>query len=88
MVVNIVDTADPADVYKVKANVKAVSAEALILDAASPVSVDKPELVKGKRVLVIEDGPTLTHSNMPRGRELLLRGILPLAKLLIRNLMW
>jgi predicted GTPase len=39
----------------------------VILEAASPITVDKPELVKGKRVLVIEDGPTVTHGNMPYG---------------------
>jgi predicted GTPase len=37
------------------------------LDAASPITADKPELIKGRRVLVIEDGPTLTHGNMPYG---------------------
>jgi len=44
-----------------------VNPNAIILDAASPITVDKPELIKGKRVLVIEDGPTLTHGNMPYG---------------------
>ena len=38
-----------------------------MLEAASPVTADKPELIKGNRVLVIEDGPTLTHGNMPYG---------------------
>jgi predicted GTPase len=44
-----------------------VNPNARVLDAASPVTADKPELIKGKRVLVIEDGPTLTHGNMPYG---------------------
>jgi predicted GTPase len=67
VIVNKVDTADPAKVEQVKTNVKSVNSSALILDAASPISVDKPELVKNKRVLVIEDGPTVTHGNMPFG---------------------
>jgi predicted GTPase len=67
VIVNKVDTADPAKVEKVKANVRFVNPDALILDAASPIAVDKPELIKGKRVLVIEDGPTVTHGNMSYG---------------------
>jgi predicted GTPase len=42
------------------------------LDAASPITADKTELIKGKRVLVIEDGPTLTHGNMPYGAATLI----------------
>jgi predicted GTPase len=67
VIVNKVDTADPAKVEQVKKNVRSVNPNALILDAASPITADKPELVKGKRVLVIEDGPTVTHGNMPYG---------------------
>jgi predicted GTPase len=67
VIVNKVDTADPANVEKVKANVRSVNPGALILDAASPIVADKPELIRGKRVLVIEDGPTVTHGNMPYG---------------------
>jgi predicted GTPase len=67
VIVNKVDTADPAKVEQVKANVKSINPAALILDAASPIIADKPELVKGKRVLVIEDGPTVTHGDMPYG---------------------
>jgi predicted GTPase len=67
VIVNKIDTADPAKVEKVKANVRSVNPDALILDAASPIAVDNPELIKGKRVLVIEDGPTVTHGNMPYG---------------------
>jgi len=67
VIVNKVDTADPAKVEQVKKNVKSVNPNAVILDAASPITADKPELVKGKRVLVIEDGPTVTHGNMPYG---------------------
>ena len=67
VIVNKVDTAEPAKVEQVKANVKSINPRALVLDAASPITVEKPELVKNKRVLVIEDGPTMTHGNMPFG---------------------
>jgi predicted GTPase len=67
VIVNKVDTAERAKVEQVKANVKLVNPSALVLEAASPLTVDKPELVKNKRVLVIEDGPTVTHGNMPFG---------------------
>jgi predicted GTPase len=67
VIVNKVDTADPEKVKLVKDNVRMVNPRARILEAASPVTADKPELIKGKRVLVIEDGPTLTHGSMPYG---------------------
>jgi predicted GTPase len=67
VIINKVDTADPKNVEQVKENVKRVNPNAIILDAASPITADKPELIKGRRVLVIEDGPTLTHGNMPYG---------------------
>jgi predicted GTPase len=67
VIINKVDTADPQKVKQVKENIKLVNPKATVLDAASPVTADKPELIKGKRVLVIEDGPTLTHGNMPYG---------------------
>ena len=67
VIVNKVDTAEPAKVERVKANVKLINPRALVLDAASPITVEKPELVKDKRVLVVEDGPTMTHGNMPFG---------------------
>lgn len=66
-VINKVETADSKDVETVKKNIKMVNPEAKVLEAASPITVDKPHLVKGKRVLVIEDGPTLTHGSMPYG---------------------
>lgn len=67
VIVNKVDTADPENVNHVKRNLRMVNPKALILEAASPITVDKPDLIKGKRVLVIEDGPTLTHGNMSYG---------------------
>lgn len=67
VVINKVDTADPANIATVRKNVKRLNYNAIIIEAASPITVDKPELIKGKRVLVVEDGPTLTHGNMPYG---------------------
>jgi len=67
VIINKVDTADPEKVKRVKENIKMVNPEAQVLDATSPITVDKPELITGNRVLVIEDGPTLTHGNMPYG---------------------
>jgi predicted GTPase len=67
VIINKVDTAEPENVKKVKENVKNVNPNAILLEAASPVTADNPELIKGKRALVIEDGPTLTHGNMPYG---------------------
>ena len=67
VIINKVDTADAKNVEEVKKNIKMVNPKAKVLEANSPVTVDKPELIKEKRVLVIEDGPTLTHGNMPYG---------------------
>ena len=67
VVINKVDTADPTNIATVRKNVKRLNPNAIIIEAASPITVDKPELIKGKRVLVVEDGPTLTHGNMPYG---------------------
>jgi predicted GTPase len=67
VIINKVDTADPEDVERVKCNIQSVNTDALILVASSPISVDRPDLIKGQRVLVVEDGPTLTHGNMPYG---------------------
>jgi predicted GTPase len=67
VVINKVDTADPANVEIVKANVKRVNPDAIVVEAASPITVDYSASVKGRRVLVVEDGPTLTHGNMTYG---------------------
>jgi predicted GTPase len=67
VVVNKVDTADPQAVAKVNENVRRLNPAAILIQAASPLLVEKPELIKGKRVLVIEDGPTLTHGGMAYG---------------------
>jgi len=67
VIINKVDTADPKNVKQVKENIKMVNPNATVLDAASPITIDKPELITGKRALAVEDGPTLTHGNMPYG---------------------
>jgi predicted GTPase len=66
-IINKVDTADPSNVELVKENIKNVNPKAKIIEASSPVTADNPELIKGKRVLVVEDGPTLTHGEMKYG---------------------
>lgn len=67
IVINKVDTADLANIARVRDNVNRVNPDALIVEAASPIFVEHPEQIRGKRVLVIEDGPTLTHGEMAYG---------------------
>jgi predicted GTPase len=66
-VINKVDTANPESVITVRNNLRALNPAATIIEAASPLFVDHPEEIHGKRVLVIEDGPTLTHGEMAYG---------------------
>lgn len=66
-VINKVDTASPESIARVRANLQAIRPQAQIIEAASPLFVDQPEAIRGKRVLVIEDGPTLTHGEMAYG---------------------
>jgi predicted GTPase len=66
-IINKVDTATPANVEKVKKNIAASNPRAKIILAQSPISVDNPERIRGRRVLVVEDGPTITHGEMPFG---------------------
>ena len=67
VVINKMDTAGPEDIQQVRANIEKVNPEAVVIDAASPISVDDPSVITGKRVLVVEDGPTLTHGQMTLG---------------------
>jgi predicted GTPase len=67
VVINKVDTADPAGINTVLSNVRQVNPHAVIIRGASPLFVDDPDAIRGKRVLVIEDGPTLTHGEMAYG---------------------
>lgn len=67
VIINKVDTADYANVLQVRQNVQKLNPSAIILEAASPITVDDPNAIRGKRVLVVEDGPTLTHGEMKYG---------------------
>lgn len=67
LVVNKVDAAPPAQVASVVAEVRAVNPHAPLVRAASPVRLDDPDAVRGRRVVVVEDGPTLTHGGMSFG---------------------
>ncbi len=67
IVINKVDTAEQRDVETVRQNIKLHNPKAVVLEMACRVSVPEPYLVKGQRVLVVEDGPTLTHGEMPYG---------------------
>jgi len=66
-VINKVDTADAENVIKVRENLRLLNPKATVIEAASPLFVDDPDAIRGKRVLVIEDGPTLTHGEMAYG---------------------
>lgn len=67
IVINKVDTAAAQDVETVRRNVRASNPNAAVIETACRVTVSSPELVNGRRVLVVEDGPTLTHGEMPYG---------------------
>ena len=67
VVINKIETADPDEVAIVRRNISALNPEATIVDAASPIFVDDPQAIKGSNVLIIEDGPTLTHGEMAYG---------------------
>lgn len=66
-IINKIDSADAVNINIVRENIQKVNPKATIIEAASPVTVEKPELIRGKRVLVVEDGPTLTHGEMKYG---------------------
>ncbi|MCD4772773.1 MAG: cyclic 2,3-diphosphoglycerate synthase [Bacteroidales bacterium] len=67
IIINKMDTASPEGIQIVRDNIAKVNPDAIVIDAASPISVDNPDLIKGKKVLVVEDGPTLTHGGMKLG---------------------
>lgn len=66
-VINKVDTAIPENVVAVRQHISAINPQAVVIEAASPLFVNDPAAIRGKRVLVIEDGPTLTHGEMAFG---------------------
>ncbi len=67
VVINKIDTADLSGIATVRENVIAVNPQAIVVEAASPIFVSEPEAIRGKAVLVVEDGPTLTHGEMAYG---------------------
>jgi len=66
-IINKISSAKPEDVNLVRKNIKEVNPRAIIVEADSPISVDNADVIKGKKVLVVEDGPTLTHGEMEYG---------------------
>jgi predicted GTPase len=66
-VINKVDTANPENIAQVRENLRAINPRATVIEAASPLFVNDPSAIRGARVLVIEDGPTLTHGEMTYG---------------------
>jgi len=67
LVINKMGQADPEDTAIVYENIRQVRPDAIVVEAASPIAVDDPAVISGKRVLVVEDGPTLTHGGMTFG---------------------
>jgi predicted GTPase len=67
VIINKVVEAEFEHIEEVRSNVRSVNPDCIIIDAASPLTIDNPELIRGKRVLVVEDGPTLTHGGMTYG---------------------
>ncbi|MBW2149184.1 MAG: GTPase [Deltaproteobacteria bacterium] len=67
VVINKMDSADAAGIQTVRNNIAAVNPDAIVIDGASTLEIDDPSVVRGKKVLVVEDGPTLTHGEMKIG---------------------
>ncbi len=67
VVINKMDSAGPEAIQTVRENIQKVNPKAIVIDGASPIKVDDMSIIKGKRVLVVEDGPTLTHGEMKIG---------------------
>ena len=67
IVINKMDSASPEGIQIVRESIAEVNPKAIVIDGASPIRVDNPGLIRGKRVLVVEDGPTLTHGEMKLG---------------------
>ncbi|MDN5354710.1 MAG: hypothetical protein PWQ09_1466 [Candidatus Cloacimonadota bacterium] len=67
VIINKIDTADPEGIQIVRDNIRELNPDATVIDGASPITVDNPDLIKGAVALVVEDGPTLTHGEMTYG---------------------
>jgi len=67
IIINKMDTANRDDIQEIFDSIERANPDAIVVEAASPLFVDHPEMIKGKKVLVVEDGPTLTHGGMRYG---------------------
>jgi predicted GTPase len=67
VVINKIDTANSENIAQLRTNIHLLAPEAILIEAASPIQVDQAETIRGKKVIVIEDGPTLTHGEMQFG---------------------
>lgn len=67
VVINKIDSANFDNIEELRMNIRSVNPDAIVIDAASPVTVEDPKIIRGRRVLVVEDGPTLTHGEMEFG---------------------
>jgi len=67
IIINKIDSGHPKDIAKIRKSVAEIAPHATVIDAASPIRVDDPSVISGKKVLVVEDGPTLTHGGMKIG---------------------
>ena len=67
VIINKMDSAPPEGIQMVRENIQKVNPGAVVIDGASPIRVDDPSVIEGKKVLVVEDGPTLTHGGMKLG---------------------
>ncbi len=67
IVINKIDTADMENINIVRNHIREINPEAVVIDAASPLTVENGDMIRGKKVLVVEDGPTLTHGEMKYG---------------------
>ncbi len=67
IVINKIDSCSPEGLQEVRNNIEEVNPNAVVVDGASPITVEDPSMIKGKKVLVVEDGPTLTHGEMKIG---------------------
>ncbi len=70
-IINKIDSAPPEGIQQVRENIEKVNPKATVIEAASPIRVDDPSVLKGKKVLAVEDGPTLTHGGMKLGAGVL-----------------
>jgi predicted GTPase len=70
-IINKTDSADPVSVRTVRNNILKVNPDAIVVEAESPITVENEDIIRGKRVVVIEDGPTLTHGEMKIGAGIL-----------------